>query len=940
MKQRYYLYIALIISLVVSNVIAIPVLATTGLFKSAEGTITFFPYLRWTASIFIITMLFNCVVLSHKFATGRFQEVLFVVAAVLLISIILAFILFALVECKFEFTIIDWFGSFDSMLISGIYYLLLAIVFGLLFAVYGLIINKNFFTIFSKNGPYGKLKQVTNSNLENSRWMTEKEKKTIFKTYNFSQLNTVTKDGIPVMASLDQNKKDMKVMFNSPCHSIIIGSTGSGKTTTFVSPMIQILGATNAGSSMIITDPKGELFSMHSQFLQDRGYDVKVVDLRDTYSSYRWNPLDGIWDQFEEYRNAYKKAFKRVDNIFESGLVLDKNIKEDDEITEWYEFDGKAYKDYQRLISNIKVYKKKIYDEVYEDLNDLVSVLIPVENEKDPLWEKGARSITLAVLLAMLEDSTDPANEMTKEKFNFFNLTKILQNSNKDYEDLRMYFKGRSPLSKAYSLSKQVTDAAPSTRASYMSIVYDKLVLFNDTGVCALTSTSDFTAESLAEHPTALFLKIPDEKDTRHNLAAIFILNIYKTLIKVASETEELTLPRNVYFIMDEFGNMPKISKFDKFITVGRSRKIWFTMIVQSYSQLNNVYGDNVADIIKGNCGIKMFIGSNDMGTCKEYSELCGNITIQTSSTSGSAHGEKNYSTSLQTRPLIYPSDLQRLNHPGDIGHSIIVTFGNYPLKTYFTPSFKVSLYKIGKMDQSDLEDQYFNENAIFYDVKKRNNALIQKANEANNQPGFAGLKVNQGPEPGMAQTSNVEESKPEVEETKPEVEEVKEETKAKKTTKKDAKPKEKTIKEEPKKVQEKPKKPEAKKETAKKADSKALKKVEVKETAKELKETKAVKKAPAKKTEAKEKVTTKKVVKKVEAKEEKKVAAKQTSKKEKTEVVKEKKVATPKASKTNKPNNLSQADLMKAYKEHKKKKPNLSFQEFCVMISNGKIKI
>ena len=56
--------------------------------------------------------------------------------------------------------------------------------------------------------------------------------------------------------------------------------------------------------------------------------------------------------------------------------------------------------------------------------------------------------------------------------------------------------------------------------------------------------------------------------------------------------SEELALERNVYFIMDEFGNMPKIEKFDKFITVGRSRKIWFTMIVQSYSQLNNVYGE------------------------------------------------------------------------------------------------------------------------------------------------------------------------------------------------------------------------------------------------------------------------------------------------------------------------------------------------------------
>ena len=326
----------------------------------------------------------------------------------------------------------------------------------------------------------------------------------------------------------------------------------------------------------------------------------------------------------------------------------------------------------------------------------------------------------------MLEDSLDPANGMSKDKFNFFNLAKILQNSNEDYQCLRDYFKGRSPLSRAYSLSKQVCDAAQSTRASYMSIVYDKLTLFNDAGICALTSTSDFTAKSLADHPTALFLKIPDEKDTRHNLAAIFILNIYKTLIKVASATPELSLPRNVYFIMDEFGNMPKISKFDKFITVGRSRKIWFTMIVQSYAQLNNVYGDNVAEIIKGNCGIKMFIGSNDMQTCKEYSELCGNITIATTSTSGSAHSDTNYSTSYQVRPLIYPSELQRLNHPGDIGHGIVVTFGNYPLKTYFTPSFKVPLYSFGEMDQSELEEHTFDEKSLYYDVRSRNDRVLE----------------------------------------------------------------------------------------------------------------------------------------------------------------------------------------------------------------------
>ena len=118
--------------------------------------------------------------------------------------------------------------------------------------------------------------------------MTDEERNERFKKHKFSALGEVEKDGIPVCAKLINKDKDMEVVFNSPCHSLIIGSTGSGKTTTFVSPMIQLLGASAAGSSMVVTDPKGELFSMHSKHLKDRGYDVKVIDLRDTYSSYRW----------------------------------------------------------------------------------------------------------------------------------------------------------------------------------------------------------------------------------------------------------------------------------------------------------------------------------------------------------------------------------------------------------------------------------------------------------------------------------------------------------------------------------------------------------------------------------------------------------------------------------------------------------------------------
>ena len=574
-------------------------------------------------------------------------------------------------------------------------------------------------------------KARTEGALENSRFLTDSERDKYFPAYTYQQLNECKKDGIPVRAVVDK-RGTMRINFLSGAHSLIIGATGSGKTTTFINPMIQILGATSAGSSMIMTDPKGELFSLHSKYLKERGYNVLLLDLRDTYSSSRWNPLGGIYDMYQEYLDAGKDILAHRDN-------MDKypNLNPVDGMAEpgetWVEWRGRAYADLSHCQDDISVAKQRVYDEMYEDLNDLISVICPIENEKDPVWEKGARSIIMATCLAMLEDSADPELGMNKDKFNFFNLTKILTNSEDEFAALKQYFEGRSQLSQAVTLSRQVLSAADTTLSSYMSITFDKLNMFNDRGICGLTSATDIHAEEFAEKPTALFLKIPDEKDTRHGLAAVFILCMYKALIKVASAREDLSLPRNVYFILDEFGNMPKIEKFDKMITVGRSRKIWFNMVVQSYSQLNNVYGEKVADIVKSNCGMKMFIGSNDIGTCKEFSELCGNMTVKTSSTSASMNakdGDFSVSSQSQVRPLIYPSELQKLNNKESTGNAIIVTFGNFPLMTKYTPSYLCQYYKIGQMDMGELRNHMFRADEVFYDILKRNEIVLGTGEE------------------------------------------------------------------------------------------------------------------------------------------------------------------------------------------------------------------
>ena len=575
-------------------------------------------------------------------------------------------------------------------------------------------------------GGKGADKDVVQGSLENSRFLTDAERDKYFPPFTYETLSQSKNDGVPARAVLNKKGK-LEGNWKSGVHALVIGATGSGKTTTFINPMIQCIAAANLGSSMIMTDPKGELFDLHSGFLKKQGYEVLVLDLRDTYSSSRWNPLEPIWDAYQESVHAGEGMVMHLDSMdnYPDLRRIDGDAKPGEP---WVEWNGVAYADLTHAKDDAELVKNKIFDEMYEDLQDLVGGLVPITNEKDQMWERGARSIVTAVILAMLEDSQDPELGMTKEKFNLFNVNKALSNSDNNYQTLKDYFEGRGALSQAYQLSRQVCSAPENTLNSYMSVTLDKFTIFNDRGLCGLTSATDIDPKKFAFGKTALFLKIPDEKDTRHALASLFILSTYKALIKIATPLPGQTLPRNVYFIMDEFGNMPKIDKFGQMITVGRSRKIWFNMVVQSFVQLTNVYGKEVADIVIGNCGVKMFIGSNDTDTCKMFSEMCGNMTVKTTSTSsslGSKSGDVSVSTQTQVRPLIYPSELQRLNNQESTGNSIIVSFNSFPLKTKYTPSYKCPFYQFGPMDLTEIRSNIFRADEVFYDLKARNRKVL-----------------------------------------------------------------------------------------------------------------------------------------------------------------------------------------------------------------------
>jgi hypothetical protein len=65
------------------------------------------------------------------------------------------------------------------------------------------------------------------------------------------------------------------------------------------------------------------------------------------------------------------------------------------------------------------------------------------------------------------------------------------------------------------------------------------------------------------------------------------------------------------------------------------------------------------------------------------------------------------------------------LNNKESTGNAIIVTFGNYPLKTKYTPSYLCKFYKMGRMDMEELRSHMFRADEVFYDLDVRNDIIL-----------------------------------------------------------------------------------------------------------------------------------------------------------------------------------------------------------------------
>ena len=351
---------------------------------------------------------------------------------------------------------------------------------------------------------------------------------------------------------------------NGGYHNLVIGSTGAGKTQTTVLPMVNLLAKND--ESMIITDPKGEIYENTSNYLKSLGYNIVLLNFRDPQQGNAWNPMHLPYS-----------------------LYKDGNI-----------------------------------DKSIELLEDLAANILkdPSAKGQDPFWENTSADYFVGLSCGLFEDANE--DEVNLNSINLMTTVGEEKLANTTY--IKDYFSYKNPAETAYTKASSTLIAPNETKGSILSVFKQRVQLFaSRANLSEMLANNDFDMRDIGRKKTAVFIVIQDEKTTYHTLVTIFLKQCYETLISVAQESGG-KLPHRTNFILDEFANMPPLKDVTTMVTAARSRNIRFTFIIQNFAQLHEVYGKENGETIKGNCGNIVYLISTEMSALEEISKMCGEV--------------------------------------------------------------------------------------------------------------------------------------------------------------------------------------------------------------------------------------------------------------------------------------------------------------------------
>ncbi|MDR1320677.1 MAG: type IV secretory system conjugative DNA transfer family protein [Gracilibacteraceae bacterium] len=445
-----------------------------------------------------------------------------------------------------------------------------------------------------------------------ARWLTDKEKDKAFESFILDPSDEqiiagLTEAGVVLGMKKLGNGKERIFYVGDDTHTLCVGATRSGKSRTIVTQSVCALGL--AGESLVISDPKAELYHYTADFLQKLGYGVRTLDFKDPEKSCRYNLLQPVIDAVN--RGDVEKA----------------------EMHTW----------------------------------DMTNTLVG-KSQGEKIWTNGEMSVIAAAILCVVCD-----NKKRPEYQNLTNVYWFVAEMCRSIAGkmpILEYVK-KLPQTHPAKALLSISDVAPSrTRGSFYTSALTTLRLFTARSIYGVTAKSDFSLADVGEKKEALFIILPDEKTTFYPVASLIISQQYELLAGMADRRGG-RLEQRVNFLLDEFGNFTPIADFSNKLTVGGGRGMRFNLFLQSLAQLKDKYDDNTATTVKSNCQTWIYLQADDMETLKEISEKLGSYTTSSYQLSSSQQKysapSSSHSVSLTQRNLLNADEVRRVARPYQI---------------------------------------------------------------------------------------------------------------------------------------------------------------------------------------------------------------------------------------------------------------------------------
>lgn len=320
------------------------------------------------------------------------------------------------------------------------------------------------------------------------------------------------------------------------------------------------------------------------------------------------------------------------------------------------------------------------------DIQNMAGILVPENTDSEnSVWQGTAQQVIAGVISYILESPFYEGRRNFGEVNSFFN-------SGVNLQALMKFIKEREGYLSKFTLESFNAYLALSERAAASALLDIQKALrpFKNDRIVAATNVSDMDLRAIRRRPISVYLA-PNITDVVL-LRPLLTLFVQQTLDILMRERLSKSLP--VYFLLDEFRQLKKMSDITDKMPYVAEYNIKMAFIIQDLKNLDEIYGETTRHSLLGNCGYQLVLGANDQATADYVSRALGKRTARYQSESRTIElfglPRRTKVEQIRERDLMMPQEIRQM--PAE--KSILIAQGQKPIYAEKLRFFEIEPFK------------------------------------------------------------------------------------------------------------------------------------------------------------------------------------------------------------------------------------------------------